>query len=235
MASASTVAVVVPSPAILLVFEAASLTSWPRFSWGSSRLISSATVTPSLVTLGAPQPLSRTAFRPRGPRVVTTARANLLTPAASGCRASSSYTICFATVESSCCGLEHLSVIERISVRWRLPRPNLAADCVWATLRTQAVCQRGRKHRKLLFSIIVTQHGGVWGLSCSWGVPHAAGAKLTGLSKMKTFFAMDRNQGRPFAGNELFHRSPPPPKTLPNITLMLYFSCMAASSNEAYP
>src|SRR5208282_1206337 len=111
MASASTVAVVVPSPAILLVFEAASFTSCaPRFSWGSSSVISSATVTPSLVTLGAPQPLSRTALRPRGPRVVTTARANLLTPAASGCRASSSYTICFATVESSCCGLEHLSV-----------------------------------------------------------------------------------------------------------------------------
>ena len=54
---------------------------------------------------GAPQPLSRTALRPRGPRVVITARASLLTPMASGCRAWSSYTICFATLESSSCGL----------------------------------------------------------------------------------------------------------------------------------
>ncbi len=106
MASAKTVAVVVPSPAILLVLDAASLTSCaPRFSWGSSRLISSATVTPSLVILAAPQPLSKTAFRPRGPSVVITALASLLTPTANGCRASSSYTISFATVDSSCRGL----------------------------------------------------------------------------------------------------------------------------------
>ena len=32
--------------------------------------MSSATVTPSLVTLGDPQPLSSTAFRPRGPSVL---------------------------------------------------------------------------------------------------------------------------------------------------------------------
>ena len=52
--------------------------------------MSSATVTPSLVTLGEPQPLSRTALRPRGPSVLATARASLLTPAASDCRAASS-------------------------------------------------------------------------------------------------------------------------------------------------
>ena len=70
MASASTVAVVVPSPATSLVLVAASLTSWaPRFSCWSSSSISSATVTPSLVTFGAPQPLSSTALRPRGPSV----------------------------------------------------------------------------------------------------------------------------------------------------------------------
>ena len=62
--------------------------------------MSSATVTPSLVTFGAPQPLSKTALRPRGPNVLVTARANLLTPAASGCRASSSKTICFVTADS---------------------------------------------------------------------------------------------------------------------------------------
>ena len=90
MASASTVAVVVPSPATSLVLLAASLTSWaPMFSYGSFSSISSATVTPSLVTFGLPQPLSSTALRPRGPSVLRTARASLVTPLASFWRASS--------------------------------------------------------------------------------------------------------------------------------------------------
>ena len=90
-ASAMTVAVVVPSPATSLVLEAASFTSWaPMFSHLSRRSISSATVTPSLVIVGAPQPLSRTALRPRGPRVDLTARASFSTPASSLPRASSS-------------------------------------------------------------------------------------------------------------------------------------------------
>ena len=90
---------VVPSPATSLVLLAASLTSWaPRFSYESSSSMSSATVTPSLVTLGEPQPLSSTALRPRGPSVLRTARASFETPAANGCRASSLKTICFATV-----------------------------------------------------------------------------------------------------------------------------------------
>ena len=98
IASARTVAVVVPSPATSFVLLAASLTSWtPRFSYGSSSSISSATVTPSLVIFGLPQPLSRIALRPRGPRVLRTARANLETPSKSGLRAASSKTICFAT------------------------------------------------------------------------------------------------------------------------------------------
>ena len=85
MPSASTVAVVVPSPATSFVLLAASFTSWaPRFSNGSSSSMSSATVTPSLVTLGEPQPLSSTALRPRGPSVLRTARANFSTPAANG-------------------------------------------------------------------------------------------------------------------------------------------------------
>ena len=54
MAWASTVAVVVPSPALSLVFEATSRISWaPRFSNRSSSSISLATVTPSLVERGA--------------------------------------------------------------------------------------------------------------------------------------------------------------------------------------
>ena len=51
----STVAVVVPSPAVSLVFEATWRTIWaPMFSNLSSSSISLATVTPSLVMRGAP-------------------------------------------------------------------------------------------------------------------------------------------------------------------------------------
>ena len=61
IAWASTVAVVVPSPATSLVLVATSLVSWaPRFSNGSSSSISRATVTPSLVIVGAPHFLSST-------------------------------------------------------------------------------------------------------------------------------------------------------------------------------
>ena len=53
---ASTVAVVVPSPAMSLVFEATSRTIWaPMFSNLSASSISFATVTPSLVMRGAPK------------------------------------------------------------------------------------------------------------------------------------------------------------------------------------
>src|SRR5262245_31727216 len=88
-ASARTVAVVVPSPASSEVFDAACLTSCaPMFSTLSRSSISSATVTPSLVTVGPPHDLSSTAFRPRGPRVDFTAAASFSTPAKSDLRAS---------------------------------------------------------------------------------------------------------------------------------------------------
>ena len=65
---ASTVAVVVPSPAMSSVFLATSLTSSaPIFSHGSSSSISLAIDTPSLVMVGAPHFFSRTTLRPRGP------------------------------------------------------------------------------------------------------------------------------------------------------------------------
>ena len=99
MASASTVAVVVPSPATSLVLEATSLTSCtPMFSYLSSSSMSWATVTPSFVTLGEPHPLSSTAFRPRGPRVLLTARASLETPSSRLLRTSSSKLISLATI-----------------------------------------------------------------------------------------------------------------------------------------
>ncbi len=91
MAWARTVAVVVPSPATSEVLEATSLTIWaPMFSKRSSSSISLATVTPSLVMVGAPHFLSRTTFRPLGPRVTFTALASLSTPPMMARRASSS-------------------------------------------------------------------------------------------------------------------------------------------------
>ena len=91
IAWASTVAVVVPSPAMSSVLVATSLTSWaPMFSKGSSSSISLAIETPSLVIVGAPNFLSSTTLRPFGPSVTRTASASLLTPASSERRASSS-------------------------------------------------------------------------------------------------------------------------------------------------
>ncbi len=82
IACASTVAVVVPSPAISLVFEDTSRTSCaPIFSNLSFREISLATVTPSLVICGAPKERSITTLRPLGPKVTLTASARVFTPA----------------------------------------------------------------------------------------------------------------------------------------------------------
>ena len=101
--SARTVAVVVPSPATLDVLLAASFTSLaPMFSALSRRSISSATVTPSLVTVGPPQPLSIIAQRPRGPRVDLTADASFSTPASRALRASLSKAKSFAAMCLSC-------------------------------------------------------------------------------------------------------------------------------------
>src|SRR3954452_16864757 len=90
IAWASTVAVVVPSPATSLVAVATSRTSCaPWFSKTSSTSISRAIVTPSLVMVGAPNFLSSTTYRPFGPRVTLTASARMLTPRSSERRASS--------------------------------------------------------------------------------------------------------------------------------------------------
>src|SRR6267378_7154295 len=97
MACASTTDVVVPSPAMSLVLVAASLRSWaPMFSNGSSSSTSRATVTPSWVTVGEPNFLSRATFRPFGPSVVLTALAIVSMPFLSFLRASSVKASCFA-------------------------------------------------------------------------------------------------------------------------------------------
>ena len=90
IACASTVAVVVPSPAMSDVLLATSRAMRaPRFSTGSFRSISFATDTPSLVMVGEPNFLSRTTLRPFGPRVTLTASASWFTPRRSACRAPS--------------------------------------------------------------------------------------------------------------------------------------------------
>src|SRR4051812_30117131 len=91
MACASTVAVVVPSPATSLVLVATSLASCaPRFSYGSSSSTSLAIVTPSLVIVGAPHFLSITTLRPLGPSVTLTTFARASTPRSRLRRAASS-------------------------------------------------------------------------------------------------------------------------------------------------
>ena len=102
MAQASTVAVVVPSPATSSVFLATSLTSSaPIRSKGSSSSMSLAMDTPSLVMVGAPHFLSRTTLRPFGPRVTRTASASLFMPLSRDRRASSSNVMSFAIRSSS--------------------------------------------------------------------------------------------------------------------------------------
>src|SRR5439155_6535358 len=81
IAAASTVAVVVPSPAASAAFEATSRTIWaPMFSNLSSSSISLATVTPSLVMRGAPNDLSSRTLRPLGPSVTRTAWVSVSMP-----------------------------------------------------------------------------------------------------------------------------------------------------------
>src|SRR5262249_40215065 len=100
-ARASTVAVVVPSPATSEVFDATSFTIWaPMFSNLSPSSISLATVTPSLVTLGAPHDFSSTTLRPRGPSVTVTASARMFTPRSTRARPSSLNRTSFAAMSS---------------------------------------------------------------------------------------------------------------------------------------
>jgi len=100
MACASTVAVVVPSPAVLPVRTALSSTSCaPMFANDSGSSISSATVTPSFVTSGAPCiGRSRKMFRPSGPSVGLTAPASTRDPASKRARPSSPNRNRFAAI-----------------------------------------------------------------------------------------------------------------------------------------
>src|SRR5579884_2229335 len=102
IAWASTVAVVVPSPATSPVLLATSLTNCaPMFSNGFSTSISLAMVTPSFMMLGLPNFFSSTTLRPRGPNVTLTASARILTPRSRARRASSSKSNSFAAIYTS--------------------------------------------------------------------------------------------------------------------------------------
>src|SRR5215217_8426931 len=102
IAWASTVAVVVPSPATSLVLLATSRTICaPMFSNLSASSISLATVTPSLVIRGAPKLLSSTTLRPFGPSVTFTASARMSTPRSIRSRAFAPNLTSFAAMLSS--------------------------------------------------------------------------------------------------------------------------------------
>src|SRR5271169_5666725 len=99
IAWASSVAVVVPSPAVSEVFDATSRTICaPIFSNLSSSSISFATVTPSLVMRGAPNDLSSTTLRPFGPSVTFTASARISTPRNMRSRASTANLTSLAAI-----------------------------------------------------------------------------------------------------------------------------------------
>src|SRR4029077_6904615 len=102
IACASTVAVVVPSPAMSEVFDATSRTIWaPMFSNLSSSSISLATVTPSLVMRGAPKLLSSTTLRPFGARVTRTAWASVSIPRSILSRASTENLTSLADISAA--------------------------------------------------------------------------------------------------------------------------------------
>ena len=97
IACVKTVAVVVPSPAISLVFEATSDTNLaPMFSKWSSNSISLAMVTPSLVIRGEPKDFSKTTLRPLGPKVTLTVSAKISTPRTIALLASAENLMSFA-------------------------------------------------------------------------------------------------------------------------------------------
>src|ERR1700733_4181456 len=119
IACASTVAGVVPSPALSLVLEAPSRSICaPMFSNLSSSSISLATVTPSLVMRGAPKLFSITTLRPLGPSVTFTALASVSTPRSIRSRASPENRTSFADI---------VCLLLRFSTRHQRARPVIHA------------------------------------------------------------------------------------------------------------
>src|SRR6516225_503195 len=142
MAWASTVAVVVLSPAMSLVFWATSRTIWaPMFSNLSPSSISLATVPPSLG--GAPNDLSSTTLRPLGPSVTRTALASTSTPRSILSRASVENLSSFAAMSIHSWfflgyppfrpELRHLPSRHGSSLSWARLKENWVADLAGRT------------------------------------------------------------------------------------------------------
>ena len=99
IACANTVAVVVPSPAESAVLCDTSFTNCaPIFSKVSSKWISFATDTPSLVICGIPFPFCNSTFLPLGPNVTLTAFAKISNPLFKDSLASTSNFNSFAII-----------------------------------------------------------------------------------------------------------------------------------------
>ena len=141
IAWARTVAVVVPSPAMSLVFWATSRTICaPMFSNLSSSSISLATVTPSLVVRGAPNDFSMTTLRPLGPSVTLTALARMSTPRSILSRASAEKRTSLAAMWAFSCvgcpGESWIGTAAGIGSDWQASYSR--------TRESQALTSRGR-------------------------------------------------------------------------------------------
>jgi hypothetical protein len=147
MAWASTVAVVVPSPALSLVLEATSLTIWAPMFWSLSlSSISLATETPSLVTVGAPKLRSSTTLRPLGPSVTLTALARMFTPSTRRARASPPKTTSFAAM-SYLSGCRFRGLLTSRPRRRGLPRASPAARRRRPSRSGRCTCRTARGRR----------------------------------------------------------------------------------------
>src|SRR5690606_22367580 len=136
------------------VLLATSLTIWaPMFSKGHSSSISLATVTPSLVTRGEPNFLSRTTLRPLGPSVALTARLSFSTPVSSDRRALSSNLSCLAAIVVVLLVLWRLLVTQCETVSLSHLRRGCRQPCGSCTPcrrtspRCRRTCSSGQCHR----------------------------------------------------------------------------------------
>ena len=135
IACASTVAVVVPSPASSPVFDATSFTSCAPMFWNSSSSSTAfATVTPSFVMWGAPNFLSTITLRPFGPSVTFTAFANSSTPFFSSSRALISNLISLAMIFS------FFLIVDKLIIRG-LPKCHSGASPDTSCRRIPAQCR----------------------------------------------------------------------------------------------
>src|SRR5439155_242163 len=149
IAWASTVAVVVPSPARSDVLVATSFTIWaPMFSIGSSSSISLATVTPSLVTVGLPNFLSMTTFRPFGPRVIFTASVSSIGRMATRSASGKIFSFVFAAVAVAM-GLESSTSVPGSKCLWN----NVVSTLIWRVLNNR---------EESLLAAVACQGGDTW-------------------------------------------------------------------------